>query len=45
MLTTCWHEGKKKVLDMNVYLAPLVDELIQLWVTGVPAYDASAEPV
>jgi hypothetical protein len=29
---------------MNVYLAPLIDELTLLWVSGVPASDASAEP-
>jgi hypothetical protein len=33
----------KKVLDMNVYLAPIVDELTQFWITSVPAYDTSTE--
>ena len=28
---------------MNIYLAPLIDELTMLWITRTPAYDASAE--
>jgi hypothetical protein len=33
--------GKKKVKDMNIYLEPLIDELILLWLDGVRAYDVS----
>ena len=43
MLQLCCFEGKKKVQDMNIYLAPLIDELTMLWITRTPAYDASAE--
>jgi hypothetical protein len=34
---------KKKVQNMNIYMAPLIDELTMLWVTGTATYDASAE--
>ena len=30
--------GKYQVKDMNVYIEPLIDELVELW-TGVTMYD------
>lgn len=32
--------GKYKVKDMNVYIEPLIDELLELW-NGVTMYDIS----
>jgi hypothetical protein len=34
--------GKKKVKDMHIYMEPLIDELLELYYTGVPAIDVSA---
>lgn len=39
----CIYTGKKKVKDMNIYIAPIVDELKQLWSTGVQCFDASSK--
>jgi hypothetical protein len=33
---------KKKVKDMHIYMEPLIDELLKLYYTGVPAVDVSA---
>jgi hypothetical protein len=30
------------VKDMHVYMEPLIDELLKLYETGVPAFDVSA---
>jgi len=38
-----YYAGKKKVKDMNVYLAPIVDELNQLWTTGEESFDANSK--
>ena len=32
--------GKYQVKDMNVYIEPLIDELLKLW-NGVTMYDVS----
>ena len=32
--------GKYQVKDMNVYIEPLIDELVELW-NGVTMYDVS----
>ena len=32
--------GKHQVKDMNVYIEPLIDELLKLWV-GITMYDIS----
>ena len=32
--------GKYQVKDMNVYIEPLIDELVELW-NGVTMYDMS----
>ena len=32
--------GKYKVKDMNVYIEPLIDELLKLW-DGITMYDNS----
>jgi hypothetical protein len=32
----------REVKDMHVYMEPLIDEILQLYETGVPAYDVSA---
>jgi hypothetical protein len=34
--------GKKKVKNMNIYMEPLIDELLTLYNTGVSAVDVSA---
>ena len=36
----CFLLGKYQVKDMNVYIEPLVDELLKLW-NGVTMYDVS----
>jgi hypothetical protein len=34
--------GKKKVKDMHIYMEPVIDELLKLYETRIPAFNVSA---
>jgi hypothetical protein len=36
--------GKKKVKSMHIYMEPLIDEFLELYEHGIPAFDVSAPP-